>query len=106
MPTNGKGSSLLCIILIVLLSGCSTFTTKPYRERITESTTVTWLTVDNVHETCIMMGNKNPGSFQTLKGCARYDEKSCKIITGKTTTMEILGHELRHCFEGKFHEQE
>jgi hypothetical protein len=51
-----------------------------------------------------MIGNKDPGPLQDLKGCARYNAKSCRIITAKTTTMEILGHELRHCFEGRFHE--
>ena len=92
------------LVLVVLLTGCATFTAKPYEERLTESTVVTWTTVDNIHETCIMMGNKDPGPLQDIKGCARYNEKLCKIYTGKTTSMETLGHELRHCFEGKFHQ--
>ena len=92
------------ILLIALLTGCSTFTAKPYEERLTDATVVTWITVDNVHETCIKMGVKDPGPLQDLKGCARYNAKFCRITTARTTSMEILGHELRHCFEGRFHE--
>ena len=89
--------------MALLLAGCSTFTAKPYEERITEATVVTWLAVDDVEKTCVKAGAKSPGTFQTLLGCAIYDAKSCRIITAKETSMETLGHELRHCFEGKFH---
>ena len=55
------------ILLILLLTGCSTFTAKPYQERLTESTVVTWITVDNVHETCVMMGIKILAHFKISK---------------------------------------
>ena len=92
-----------CVVVTLLLAGCSTFIAKPYEERVTEATVVTWLTFDDVENQCIKAGAKDPGPFQHLLGCAIYNKKSCRIITGKTTTMETLGHELRHCFEGKFH---
>jgi hypothetical protein len=88
----------------LLLIGCSSFTAKPYEERVTESTIVTWLIFDDVESECIKAGVKEPGPFKHLLGCAIYNKKVCRIVTGKTTSMEILGHELRHCFEGKFHE--
>jgi hypothetical protein len=88
----------------VLLIGCSSFTAKPYEERVTQVTTVTWLTFDDVEKECIKAGVEEPGPFKHLLGCAIYNKKVCRIVTGKTTSMEILGHELRHCFEGKFHE--
>jgi hypothetical protein len=89
--------------LVLLLVGCSSFTVKPYDERITQTTIVTWTTVDDVEKECINAGVKDPGIFRHILGCAKYDKTSCTIYTGKTTSMEILGHELRHCFEGKFH---
>jgi hypothetical protein len=90
-------------LIAVLLAGCSTFTAKPYEERITEATVVTWLAVDDVEKECLKAGAKDPGPFQYILGCAIYNTKSCRIMTAKTTSMETLGHELRHCFEGKFH---
>jgi hypothetical protein len=92
------------ILLIILLTGCSTFTARPYEERVTEATIVTWITVDDIQETCKNLGIKDPGPFRHLLGCVKYSKKTCRIYTEKITSMEILGHELRHCFEGKFHE--
>jgi hypothetical protein len=92
------------VYVALLLVGCSTFTAKPYEERITETTIVTWFTLDDAESECIKAGVKDPGPLGVIFGCAIYNKKSCKIVTGKTTTMETLGHELRHCFEGKFHQ--
>lgn len=92
-----------CLVVSLLLAGCSTFTTKPYNERVTESTVVKWITVDNVEEECVKLGANKPPLMSVLGGCAVYNKHSCTIYTEKTTSMEILGHELRHCFEGKFH---
>ena len=89
--------------ILLLLVGCSTFTAKPYEERVTEATVVTWLTVDDVEKECVKAGAKDPGPFQNILGCAIYNVNSCKIMTAKITSMETLGHEIRHCFEGRFH---
>jgi hypothetical protein len=93
-----------CVVVALLLAGCSSFTALPYKERVTEATVVTWLTFDDVEKQCIKAGAKDPGQFGIISGCVIYNQKFCRIITGKTTTMETLGHELRHCFEGKFHQ--
>jgi len=38
-------------------------------------------------------------------GCASTDpSKVCTIYTSANTTHQIFGHELRHCFQGKFHD--
>jgi hypothetical protein len=92
------------IVTALLLIGCSSFIAKPYEERVTQVAVVTWLTLDNAEEECIKAGVKDPGPLGVIFGCAIYNKKSCKILTSKTTSMEILGHELRHCFEGKFHQ--
>ena len=91
-------------LLILLLAGCGTFTAKPYEDRVTEATIVTWITSEDVEKDCINAGVKDPGPLRTILGCAKYNAKTCRIYTGKVTTMETLGHELRHCFEGKFHD--
>ena len=40
-----------------------------------------------------------------LLGCAfwTYDGKKCQIYVTEGTSQEVLGHELRHCYEGAFH---
>ncbi len=38
-----------------------------------------------------------------VAGCAGWTDNACVVITGSTTTHQILGHEIRHCFEGNFH---
>jgi hypothetical protein len=37
-------------------------------------------------------------------GCAVFTKTRCIIYTEKETTYETFGHELRHCFYGKFHD--
>jgi hypothetical protein len=49
-------------------------------------------------------GQKLQGSRGEIRACAVYSAKSCTIITGVETSHAILGHELRHCFEGRFHD--
>ena len=61
------------------------------------------LFIQALAEECVKQGAAVPPAFRSLGGCAVYNKYSCTIYTAKTTTMEILGHELRHCFEGKFH---
>lgn len=40
-----------------------------------------------------------------LSGCAGWnaDFTVCTIVIGEVTTHQVLGHELRHCFEGNYH---
>ena len=39
-----------------------------------------------------------------IRACAKWTSKTCTIYTAPETSHAILGHELRHCFEGKFHD--
>ena len=94
----------LLLIVFFTLAGCSNFVAKPYNERLTATTKVTWTTVDDVTEECVKLGTKDPRPYQQIAGCALYNQNTCKIITAKSTSMAVLGHELRHCFEGKFHD--
>lgn len=94
------------LVLLLLLTGCSSFTAKPDSERIILAPKIWWITVDDPEKECLSYGTRPAPLFYEIQGCAmvqRYDQ-SCTIITGKNTSMEILGHEMRHCFEGNFHE--
>lgn len=85
--------------LTLALAGCATeppFTPKKF---ITKRTMVTWELVDDVTAVCNQHGAKVPGA-----ACALADYTTCRIFTSKTPTMYLLGHELRHCFEGAWHD--
>ena len=93
---------------IVFLHGCASivpdthFKTLSVADRLTNRTLVTWETVDDIDLTCKKLNDEIPKRL-TVYGCAAISKDYCTIYTGKTTTMPILGHEFRHCFEGKFH---
>lgn len=92
--------TLLCST--ILLSSCSTvFVAKP----LVNGTYVFWRQVDDVDSECRLKGAVVPIG-QKIIGCASYtlSRDVCTIITGKITDHEILGHELRHCFEENWHD--
>ena len=73
-----------------------------------EDVRLAWYVVQDVPQTCAMAG--------ALKGArVKYNEKviacavvfstsnSCVIYTAKRLTLAVLGHEVRHCFEGGWH---
>jgi hypothetical protein len=73
-----------------------------------EDVRLAWYVVRDVPQTCAMAG--------ALKGAkVKYNEKivacavlfrtsnSCVIYTAKKLTLAVLGHEVRHCFEGAWH---
>lgn len=104
---------ILC--LAALTAGCAsyeyanqvTWVSKPFEVAIQpKEVKLTWEVVDNADETCRAEDARMRENPLHILGCAFWSKKDptvCRIITGKLTTHEALGHELRHCFEGKFH---
>jgi len=63
--------------------------------------TVKWVVVEDLEQACF--GHPpNPGEGE-LRGCAKFTPKSCTIYTKRRTSLANLGHEVRHCFEGRWH---
>lgn len=71
----------------------------------TDSKQITWRYTNNVQKECEAESQKRKlGGFgYAVDACSFWDKNSCTIITARQTTMHILGHELRHCFQGSFH---
>jgi hypothetical protein len=67
---------------------------------------IEWRVADNVQLAC-ELASKNFGNDgykgQKLDACAFWWGAKCVIITSKTPTMGIVGHEIRHCFYGHWH---
>jgi len=101
----------IIFILVAFLGGCAfliitpSFQAMDINDRITNTTVVTWELVDDIDATCRkIIPPVEIEKYTTIYGCAQWSTNMCKIYTSTTTTAAILGHELRHCFEGNWHE--
>jgi hypothetical protein len=47
----------------------------------------------------------SPFFIYVLEGCARWssEKKECIIFVRPNASNVVIGHEMRHCFEGSFH---
>lgn len=69
-----------------------------------EEMRITWTVVDNVVQACNTMMYKkkyNPN----IVACAQRSGIVCEIITKKDLDLAVLGHEIRHCYEGAWHDE-
>ena len=80
------------------------------KANFTDTTKVTWETVENAKKTCneLMIQRSGKPYPYAVDACSTWQKNifqqyTCRIITDKTTNNDILGHELRHCFQGEFH---
>lgn len=68
--------------------------------------TIRWVRLphDELQKRCASLtGMKKTGSEQYL-GCASYNIRDfCVVYTGTSTSHQVLGHEVRHCYHGDFH---
>ena len=72
---------------------------------ITTRSKVTLVVVDDIKKGCDAESNKRGlGGFKIdLEACSFFNDTECTIVVGKKTNNDILGHEIRHCFQGEFH---
>jgi hypothetical protein len=104
------------IAIALMLAVTNVFATEgpetmfPTSGNFTNTTTINWVTVDNVQARCETESRKRKfGGFgYAVEACSFWDkgpnnENICTIVTGKATNMHTLGHETRHCFQGSFH---
>jgi hypothetical protein len=91
------------MIVTGLLLGCATYDAPVKAEVGSRSTWVTWTVVDNIDDACRRIGVK---IGREIKACARWNKSftRCDIFTDRNPTHGVLGHELRHCFDGHFHD--
>ena len=74
-----------------------------------ETSIITWEQATDVQEACDAESQRRGlGGFKIrVEACSFWGKKLgvnvCHIITEKTTDLDTLGHEMRHCFQGSFH---
>jgi hypothetical protein len=69
---------------------------------------IAWYVVKDVPQTCAMAGVLRGAKVQynqKIVACAVLfrASNSCVIYTAKKLSLAVLGHEVRHCFEGAWH---
>jgi hypothetical protein len=67
---------------------------------------VTWISVNNIQVTCEREAKLRgyPPFGYDLKACSFFENDVCVIFTSKKVNMHTLGHEVRHCFQGWWHD--
>lgn len=105
------------IVLALWLTGCATSTTNIkimtlkdddpqfVVERDTSFRVINWWRVsyEEVQKACNKYVDYRDG--RQFLGCAVYSGKTCNVYTTTTVTHQLLGHEIRHCFYGNFHDE-
>ena len=82
------------IVLVVLcLTACAIDPYQWERVEVIETTRVTWRQVDNVISHCSAI--LGPGFWG---GCAVWNENECTFFTASDPSVELIGHEVKHCF--------
>lgn len=71
------------------------------------SITLVWKYTGNVPQACNdevkRRGIKQTHNSRTV-ACSFWGGNECLIITNVKTTMHSVGHEIRHCFQGAWHD--
>ena len=108
MQIQGQKSLRTLIACSLLLAGCNTFHSTP----VTNESLITWVRFDDtnkVDDKCRRLS----GTLLTgrrIKGCAQYNliEHLCTIYSYNPRSLDdeyicTLGHEVKHCFDGAYH---
>ncbi len=109
---------VLWALLLVFLSGCETTTMRPPQvdtvrftpmapeKRVLAEPKVKFLVRTDGFEYCARITGIPITPTSRPMACAFWNvrRKECTIVTPITTGYNYLGHELRHCFEGAFHD--
>lgn len=113
-PRSATAHLFLVCLVGVVLTGCAVvsqteykeFTPMPANARVMNHVKLTWEVRDDVGDFC-RKAQSNGVQLQTVQpiACAVWVKATneCKVVTGPNPNHLVLGHEVRHCFEGHFH---
>jgi len=103
-------------ILPLIASACSTsapilhpsdyknFSVLPESQRVMHTPIVRFKQVSDINSHCTKLIGK-PNVLLQYFGCATWIKHAnvCEIYLPPNPSIEVKGHELRHCFDGAFH---
>jgi hypothetical protein len=101
----------LCIAFAVLSTGCTMTVQLPKEDAFTpvpkaKQMTITLITAADPTAECKRLHPKELAFHPVVAACAawNFDNNTCTVVVGNPTTNNVIGHEIRHCFEGAFHD--
>lgn len=82
------------------------FEPMPVEQRIMQAPRVKYLPRKDGYEFCSRITGIPMSLWSRPMACAYWNVRrgECTVVTAEVTTFNYIGHELRHCFEGAFHE--
>ena len=107
------------VLVVFLMFVGSTFAGEKFStdSNFVTTSSIEWIQVDNVFDACDVESKKRgnggfvkPGKGKKMDGCSFWSAPTpnktnvCTVITAKNTDYDTVGHEVRHCFRGSFHE--
>lgn len=106
------------LVEILFLMGCETTTMRPpavdtlrfapmpEAKRVLDQPKVKYLVRPDGYEYCARITGIRITPTSRPMACAFWNvrRKECTIVTPLVTGYNYVGHELRHCFEGAFHD--
>lgn len=106
-----KSATLLAMMALV---GCQSISQAEYEDftpmseddRIMKIIQLTWEVRPDASSYCAQsMKNKSKAMMSPPIACAIWSAKAqtCTIVTPPNPNHVLIGHEVRHCFEGQFH---
>jgi len=105
----------LVLLSVLVITACSNISTlHPTANRSDVKVIMVWDTQPHVKKICSTLGSwggKMPPENLSV-GCNSYveSENTCVVYATKPVSLddkftEILGHEVYHCFSGKYHDE-
>ena len=104
----------MALVCAFLLTGCYNIPQAEYAEfkamtedkRVMNRVKLVWDVRPDAAEYCLKAHKDRDQAFTgPPAACAMWSKSTneCTIVTGPNPTHVVLGHEVRHCFEGHFH---
>ena len=99
-------TALKKILPLIMASSMSACVLVPHSEEITLKQPVTSRVVTVVKADPEDIAKACPRASKTplFHACATWTQTHCTIYVPEQTYYTVLGHELRHCLEGHFHD--
>lgn len=99
-----KAKIVIALLAALNLSGCASTGGEVLSipDSTTETITITWarVTADQISFYC-HKSRGHPGAM--VLACAEPLGQTCTIYTTKQASLELIGHEVAHCYLGAWH---